>query len=299
MTARIATTIKKFNAYQRERFPLVVLILSLIPAVLSSGIVVSLHPTIFQTCSALAASVAYLLHIRIIDEHRDFGHDNAHHVTRPIQTGVISKEELQYVDIAAVVLLLLIAVTAGLYGVAIAAIMLIYSYLAGREFFIGEKIRQYFFIYNGVNLIQMLLMQLFVYTIFAHPFPISILVLAHFLFTTVGTVIFEFVRKIKRPGWDGTGKDTYTWYIGFNNAIITYIVLLSSNALLFFWIIALISSHATLWLFSSAGLAVATLSVAIVHRVKKTHQTDQLMQLSFLVLYGFFNIAIYFLKLYA
>ena len=297
MIKKTLTVAKKFYSYQQERFPLIVLALSLFPAVLSSGAIISTNLTIFQGVSALVASLAYLLHIRVIDEHRDFGHDNAHHITRPVQSGVISKRELQYVDVVAVLLLIIIAAVVGVRAFIIVAIMLAYSYLAGREFFIGEDIRRHFFIYNGINLIQMLLMQLFVYAVFANPFPFSTLIWAHFLFTTVGTIIFEFVRKVKRPGDDGTGKDTYTWYLGFNNSLIIYSLLLLLNTLLFFWTAALISPHKISVLVFSLSLAGFAYLAVLVHWAKKTRQTDQLMQLSFLILYGIFNIAIYFLAL--
>jgi len=297
MIKKTLTIAKKFNSYQQERFPIIVLALSLFPAVLSSGVVISTNTTIVQGAIALIASLAYLLHIRIIDEHRDFGHDNQHHVTRPIQAGVISKRELQYIDIATIFILILIATSAGSWALVIMPIMLAYSYLAGKEFFIGDDIRRHFFIYNGINLVQMLLIQLFVYTVFANPFPFTILVWAHFLFTTVGTIIFEFVRKLKRPGDDGTGKDTYTWYLGFNNSIGIYSVLFLLNTALFFWIATLISPHVVTMLILSLALVATSYFTVFVHWIKKTHQTDQLMQLSFLLLYGTFNVVIYFLAI--
>src|SRR3989344_674725 len=249
----ILDTTRKFYSYQKERFPIAILGLSLIPAALSSGVIVSVNPTVIQVMLVVIASLAYLLHIRVI------------------------------------------AVIAGRSALITALIMLVYSFLAGREFFVGEKIRRRFFIYNGANLVQMLLMQLFVYSIFANPIPINTLIVIHFLFTTVGTIVFEFVRKLKIPGRDGTGKDTYTWYLGFNNAMAIYLFLVLLNSALFLKIAAMLSSHLTgLFIFSAcAGLLVSF--AVLIHWLKKTHKTDQLMQLSFLVMYGVFNLMIYFL----
>ncbi len=297
MIQNILAIIKRFDSYQRERFPIIVLIFSLLPAVLSSGVIISSHPTIFQGILALIASIAYLLHIRVIDEHRDFEHDNKHHKVRPIQNGTISKRELQYVDIVSMIILIVIAASAGFWALTIMTIMLAYSYLAGKEFFLGERIRLHFFIYNCVNLIQMLMMQLFVYAIFSDPFPFTTLIWAHFLFTTVGTIVFEFIRKLKRPGDDGTGKDTYTWYIGFRNSLIIYSSLLLTNTALFFWITTLISPHIIRMLVLSLILVSIAHLLILVHWIKKTHLTDQLMQLSLLLLYGIFNIVIFLLLL--
>jgi len=297
MIKRTLKISSRFYAYQKDRFPLIILAISLFPAILSSGAIMSYHPTFLQMGYALIASITYLLHIRIIDEHRDFDHDNVHHSTRPLQIGLISKDELRYVDILAVSIFIFTAINIGYLALAVAIIMLGYSYLAEKEFFIGEKIRRYFFGYNAVNLVQMLLMQVFVYTVFANPFPFNKLIIFHFLFTSIGTIIFEFVRKLKIPGDDGSGKDTYTWYLGFNRSISIYQALLFLNATLFFLVATTISTHTIILLFFAFGLAILTVPSILIHKRKKTHLTDQIMQLSFLLLYGVFNIAIYFLKI--
>jgi hypothetical protein len=295
---RFVAATKKFYAYQKERFPIVILGLSLLPAALSSAVIVSTHSTAMQITSAVIASLAYLLHIRIIDEHRDFEHDNMHHAVRPIQTGIISKEELRYVDIIAIAVLLFIALTAGYTALIIAGLMLGYAYFAGKEFFVGEKIRNHFFVYNGVNLVQMLLMQLFVYSIFAGFLPFNQLVILHFLFTTTGTVIFELVRKLKIPGEDGTGRDTYTYYIGFNTAMIIYLLLIIFNASIFFTIVSQLAEPMSLVPSISLFVTLLAFISVSVHWIKKAKLTDQLMQLSFLSLYGLFNLVIYFVAQY-
>jgi 4-hydroxybenzoate polyprenyltransferase len=292
---RLATISKRLYSYQKQRFPVAILALSLLPAALSSGAVVSSSATALQTLFVVIASIAYLFHIRVIDEHRDFCHDNEHHPDRPVQSGVISKDELWYVDCIAIALLLYIAITAGFSSLVIAAGMLGYAYIAGKEFFVGEKIRKHFFLYNGVNLVQMLLMQVFVYAVFADPIPRTMLVLSHFLFTATGTLVFEFVRKLKIPGDDGTGKDTYTSYLGFNGAMSSYMFLTLTNIALFFWVATHLSQRFSM-LLVLALIALFTIGSSIcIHWLKKTRLTDHLMQLSFVSAYGAFNLIIFFL----
>jgi len=289
------TIAKKFNAYQKVRFPMIILGLSLLPAVLSSAAVVSAPVTMARVVLVVVASIAYLLHIRVIDEHRDHIHDSIHHPTRPVQVGLISREELRCVDVVAVIILLAVAVFCGWPAVVVAASMLAYSYAASHEFFLGEKLRGHFFVYNAVNLLQMIVMQIFVYTVFANSVPIHSLVVAHFLFTTVGTIVFEFIRKLKVPGEDGTGRDTYTWYLGFKNAMIVYIFLAALNVALFVAIVTMLTGRSPLLLALSAGGAVVAGIAAGVHMAQRTHRTDTLMQLSFLLMYGIFNITIFLL----
>lgn len=297
MSNAVIGTIRRFYLYQKERFPVLPLILGIVPATFSSSAVFSQNPDIVALTSAVAVSFLYLLHVRVIDELRDFEHDVLYHPSRPLQKGVITRRELRYVDLAAMVILLLIAFSAGIIATAVALAMLCYSYLAGKEFFVGEALRKRFFLYNGLNLVQMLLMQIFVYAIFAPNLPLSMLLLAHFLFTAVGTLVFEFVRKLKVPGEDGAGKDTYTYYLGFARAHSVYLFLLALNATLFTWIITLMAAN-TVWVILGAGCATVAFSAALVHRMQRTKRTDVLMQSSFVVLYGLFNFVIFAAKIY-
>ncbi len=298
MTEKIIKSIKRFYFYQNERFPLIVLIISLLPAILSSGAVVSLNLTIFRVLISLIFSIAYLFHIRVIDEHRDYGHDTKHHIERPIQTGLMSNQELKKADLFAIAIIIIVAFVSGIYSIVLAILMLLYSYLAGKEFFLDEKIRRHFFVYNAINFIQMLFLQIFIYSIFAGQFLFNNLIFSHFLFTATGSLIFEFLRKVKIPGSDGTGKDTYTFYLGFKNAIITYFFLALINTLLFFRVVNLISAHSFIWLiFSIFSITIISISI-INHWEKRTKITDQLLQGNFLLFYAIFNIIIYFIKIY-
>lgn len=288
------TILGRFYTYQKLRFPIIILSLSLLPAILSTAAIVTKNPFTLQIIGGLIASILYLLHVRIIDEKRDFHHDSIYHKSRPLQTGLISMKELQTIDIYAVVIFLAIAMFAGIYPFLLGLLMLSYSFIASKEFFMGEKLRQHFFLYNIINTNQSFIMQLFAYSFFAGFIPFTTLVGLHFIFTCIGTIIFEFVRKIKIPGMDGIGKDTYTWYLGFSNAIVIYIVFAFLATIFFYQIMTIITEQNVFWLFLSAILLGITLLSALIHLIKKTIQTEQLMQLSFVAVYAIFNLVIFY-----
>jgi len=123
MITTINSLSKRFYFYQKLRFPVIVLSLSLLPAILSSGTIVTANPPLFQVAGVLISSILYLLHIRVIDEYRDFSHDNIRHNLRPIQTGHISIKELQIIDIYAMVIFLAIAIFAGSYSFLVGVFM--------------------------------------------------------------------------------------------------------------------------------------------------------------------------------
>ncbi len=289
----LLTTTKNFYIYQKERFPIVVLGLSFLPAILSSSAVVASQAEFKFVLIALIVSVAYLLHVRIIDEFRDYEHDLRHHKERPVSSGIISLKELRAIDWLAIVAVPLASLYSGTVALLIAVAMLLYSYFARKEFFLGLQFRRYFYLYNAVNLVQMLLLQILVYTIANPSFSFTTLVTVHFLFTTTGTIIFEFLRKVKSPGNDGTGKDTYTWFLGLNNALLIYAAFATFNILLFVKAMFLIQTEITYWIPIAIALVVGTYSTLFINKMRKEERTNQLMQLSFMVMYGSFNILLF------
>lgn len=290
----MTTLLGRFYLYQKIRFPIIMLSLGLLPALLSTAAIVAKNPSLLQIASGLIASILYLLHIRVIDEKRDFHHDSIYHKSRPLQTGLISMKGLQIIDMYAVVIFLGIAILAGIYTFMLGLIMLSYSIVASKEFFMGEKFRQHFFLYNFINTNQSFILQLFAYSFFSGFIPFTTLVLLHFILTCIGTIVFEFVRKVKLPGMDGTGKDTYTWYLGFNNAIMIYIILAFLATVFFYQIMVLVTLHNIFWIFLSVVLFGVTLLTALIHLFKKTVKTEQLMQLSFVIIYAIFNLVIFY-----
>lgn len=289
----LLTTTKNFYIYQKERFPIVVLGLSFLPAILSSGAVVASQAEFKFVLIALIVSVVYLLHVRIIDEFRDYEHDLRHHKERPVSSGIISLKELRVIDWLAIVAVSLASLYSGPEALLIAVAMLLYSYFARKEFFLGLQFRRYFYLYNAVNLVQMLLLQVLVYTIANPYFSFTTLVMVHFLFTTTGTIIFEFLRKVKSPGDDGTGKDTYTWFLGLDNALLIYAALATFNILLFVKAMSLIPTEITYWIPVAIALVVGTYSTLFINKMRKEEKTNQLMQLSFMLMYGSFNILLF------
>ncbi|MDP2720941.1 MAG: hypothetical protein Q8O75_03305, partial [bacterium] len=200
------------------------------------------------------------------------------------------------VDVFVTGLYILLLVFFGLSAFVFGLFILAFTYLARKEFFLAEKLRSYFFLYNFINLIQTALLQILIYIIFAGKLPLTYLVTFHFIFTFTGTLIFEFIRKIYIPGTDGTGKDTYTWYLGFEKAIFFYIIMVFFDLLLFFRIATFFSPNQSLWFFLSLVVFIILLFFALLNKNKKTLQFNQLMQLSFVLTYSSLNLAIYFLK---
>lgn len=289
--------VRRFYVYQEKRFPIVFLILSILPVILSSAVIVMRgRPNFLQVFLALIASLCYFFHIRVIDDYRDFQHDSLYHSDRPVQVGVISLSDLKRVDFIMVSVFLLISIFSNIYCLGLAIFLLTYTCFAKNDFFVAKKIRRYFYIYNAINFFQMIVLQIFIYTFFSKNLYFNNLVATHFLFIVVGTLIFEFLRKIKTPESEGIGKDTYSWHMGFGKSILFYLLLIFINTFLFFKIATGIYARPGIWLLFSLFFIIIALLCAYLNWIKRNNTTTQLLQVISLLSYGSFNLIIYFIK---
>jgi hypothetical protein len=102
------------------------------------------------------------------------------------------------------------------------------------------------------------------------------------------------MRKFKIPGDDGTGKDTYTWHLGFSNSIIIFTFFVSINIFLFYKIITIILGVSLPLLIFVIFFGIIFMFLALTHWTKKQHFTNQLLQIFFIFTYGILNLIIYF-----
>jgi hypothetical protein len=162
--------LRRFYIYQKERFPLNVLIFTTLAVVLSSLAIISkseplISNYVLETVLALIAGLIFMFHVRVLDERKDLQFDNKHHGDRPIQRGVISLRQLFIINISLLFVLFGISVFSSFYAFFFLLIALIYSSLAGMDFFFGEKIRSKFFLYNFLCLIQLFFFQIHLYAL--------------------------------------------------------------------------------------------------------------------------------------
>jgi 4-hydroxybenzoate polyprenyltransferase len=252
----------------------------------TGAVVISAAPPRFVV-PALLASVAFMLHLRIADDYRDFAHDRLHHPERPLPSGAITIRDLAPVDLIAVAIFVICGLFAGAEAAAIAFLMIAFSYFASRDFLLGQRIRRHFFAYNLINMLQMGFLQILIYHFASsHVRPTRAIVL-HFLFTFAGSLIVELLRKIKVPGQDGTGRDTYTSRLGFRTALGAYAVLLALQ-LVIFLVLSLELAAPYPAVLTATAAALSLLSI-LYNDQRRSDLSNRGMQVCFLAAYGCLN----------
>jgi len=285
--------LKSFNIYQKERFPLAVLVFTITAIALSSSAVTHSRLNIGLFVGAFLAGLFYMFHIRVIDEVRDNAHDTTYHTHRPIPRGAISLRELKIMDGIGVAGFLIIALLFGKLTFLLAIVSLAYTFLAGKEFFLGERIRSRFFIYNAVNIVQLVLLQFFVYSLFSHVWYKHDQVWIHLLFIFVNALLIEILRKVKIKPEESVGHDTYSWHIGFDRALLVSLLFVFMSYGTFLWLLFTSGFSPLAFSISAFFMIVCVLSF-FGHSHSKNKKSENYLYGSTLLLYIALNVLIYF-----
>jgi len=222
---------KRFYEFQKERLQLEVLIFTTSAVVLSSVVVsLPLGENIFNYWKEIIVSFVTLLlfmfHIRVLDEHKDYEFDTKYHKDRPIQRGLISLKELLILDIIGLIVLFVLNMFFPLRAIIFLFIALGYTLLAGNEFFMKKWIRKRFFLYNFLNLLQLLFLQFYLYSLIDPKFSFKdVLLTVHFVFVLFNVGILEFARKLKAKSEETDAKDTYSSRLGIKKSVLVYILI--------------------------------------------------------------------------
>jgi 4-hydroxybenzoate polyprenyltransferase len=287
------TFLKRFNVYQKERFPFVVLLSTTIAVALSSSTVTGENTDWEKIIAASIIGLAYLFHIRVIDEIRDRDHDIIYYPNRPIPRGIISLSELKLMDWCAMGIIIFIAIESNALAASLASLCLIYSFFASKEFFLEAKIKSKFFFYNAINLLQMIFLQFLVYSLFFPEWYEITIVWIHWLFIVANIILLEVLRKIKIAKEESLGKDTYSWHLGFKRSLFFFLVISLLSYATFLWLFVTIKTSFIMLSISGGAMILLLLSEAI-HYHKQSKKTEKKLHLATLITYITLNLLLYF-----
>ena len=190
-----------------------------------------------------------MFNVRVLDEIKDFNFDSEHHKDRPVQRGLITLKELFTINFILLVILFFISIYSSMLAFTFLMAALVYSMVAGFDFFMGRKIRDHFFIYNVLCLLQLLLFQVHIYLILVPTLNFyDPLLYIHFFFVLANSSVIEVGRKMKVKKNESTGRDTYSSRMGKKKATGLFLAIIILSFLLFVYIFLLISPISYLFL---------------------------------------------------
>lgn len=225
--------------YQRERFPifahgLLIAAFSVSAMGFSSLLRVQTHLPPFGTLAAgFVSSFLFFLQLRITDEFKDADDDARYRPYRPVPRGLVSLRDLAFVGIAAAAIQLALALL--VYPRLVIILVGVWAYLGlmTKEFFVRDWLKRHPLIYMASHMVIMPLIDFYVTAfdwLVAGVGPPSglqwFLVVSFFN----GTVV-EIGRKIRAPGDEERGVETYSMLWGERNAALAWLTAMAFTAI--------------------------------------------------------------------
>jgi 4-hydroxybenzoate polyprenyltransferase len=281
--------LKRFSEFQDERLQLGILIFTTTSVVLSSA-AVSLPPSesIYNFSTEIIISIITLLlfmfHIRVLDEHKDYDFDSKYHKNRPIQRGLITLKELLIIDIIGLTIILVLNIFMQSKALIFLLVALGYTIIAGKEFFIKNWLKKRFFLYNFLNMLQLLFLQFYLYSLINPNFSFRNMILfIHFIFVLFNVGILEFARKLKSKSEETAANDTYSSRLGIKKAAIIYIMICFVVYALFLHMLLSLKFNMIIFAISLAFLNLVVLSTSIY--LSNNNKTSSFLLQSFAALF--------------
>jgi 4-hydroxybenzoate polyprenyltransferase len=222
--------VNRWWTYQRERFP-VFAFATFIAAVCVGVLAFSARargvegPSLPAFVVAFSCTFLIFLQLRVADEFKDYADDAAARPYRPVQRGLVRLSELRVVAVAALVVQVTLAAWLDVRLLAPLLLMLAYLALMTREFFAPRWLRSHATVYLLSHQVILPLVYLFISACDWLPGSGGpgrglawILGLGYF-----SGMVVEIGRKIRSPGDEEKGVETYSVLWGRRGAVAAWL----------------------------------------------------------------------------
>lgn len=281
----------KLHIFQKQRFPMRILLFTTLSSILSSAAVSPINPSSILMLLAFFSTLFFLFHIRVIDESRDLELDSTLHPERPVQSGIISLKELFLTTLLGVLACIAIAIFAGFPAMVITFSILVFTAFAWRDFFAKSFFAKRPVLYHLVNSPQMVLIQWNIYAIYTNSFQVTWLMLLQLLLVYNSIFILEVLRKVKAPTTDSA--DTYSASMGSRKSIAFASLMVVTGYGIFMFLLNGLNAFSFQYLFAGACVSLFAISLMFVHGKIQSVLTEKIMVVGAVIYYVLMNLIVY------
>lgn len=225
--------------YQRERFPLAVhgpaiFLLGLSAVCFSTLSRGDSRPSLRAIVVACVTTLIFFFHLRVADEWKDYDDDLQFRPYRSVPRGLVTLKELRSLALLGAILQLMLTAWIGPALLPLLFFVWIYLGLMTKEFFVRDWLKAHPLAYLGSHMLILPLIYLYAtgcdwcVTSGVRWRALGWLLASSFF----SGMVFEFGRKIRAPGDEETGVETYTALWGAKTAVTA-------------WVLAIVLSGAT------------------------------------------------------
>lgn len=181
----------------------------------------------------------YLFHNRVADDHRDYSFDSEHYKDRALQQGKLNLRTFNILAWLSILSILGICAYFGLQAFFCGLILVSVARWVRIDFGFSEDFKvDYFFLYNFLNMLQMLVLQISIYVILLGTIDFETSIWVHVAMIFMLSLHAEWTRKIQpqaRPAMDyysdrlGFGKSLRYWLV--HGLFVVFITVILSGML--------------------------------------------------------------------
>jgi 4-hydroxybenzoate polyprenyltransferase len=228
---------KRWWIYQRERFPLVAhgpLILAFSASAVSYSALLrgaAAAPAVISFAVAFFVSLGSFFLLRIADEFKDAEEDAKFRPYRPVPRGLVRLRELAWIGVGVAALQLVLAARIGWTLVGLLVVTWIYFGLMSEEFFARRWLKARPVVYLFSHMLIMPLVDWFatgcdwVQAGSGMPSGLFWFLAASFC----NGIVIELGRKIRAPGQEEPGVETYSFLWGRRNAVMAWLAAMAAT----------------------------------------------------------------------
>ncbi|WLI75803.1 UbiA family prenyltransferase [Kosakonia sp. H02] len=242
-----------------ERFPLSNAPLFILVYILTMAVVSTVYKdvTIAHIIIGSLLSFSFFLLLRVLDEHKDYKDDCVQHPERVLQRGIIRLVHLKFIGLICILIQLggMVLLAPGLKPMLMSwGLMLLWTLLMTKEFFVAEWLKQHFFLYAFSHT---LIMPFVIWWLATLTFPeitlntSMVLLMALSFFSGLS---FEITRKCKGPDEDRPDVTTYSQLYGRPLSIVLIILLLAAMILAQYSLILTARGEIPFWFYIVSAL---------------------------------------------
>jgi len=232
-------------------------------------------------------------HLRIFDEIKDYQTDLMVNPQRPLARGLISVEEAKKTALGLILAEILLSGAAGIPALLAINMVIIYSLIMYREFFIGKWLRPHLTTYALLHTLISCLMSVFIFSavtgLYLWQIPISYLIFV--LVSWMIFNIFEFGRKTFSPGEEKSLVDSYSKSFGPWGAI-SLVLLMATVAVWAAFYLGSLFQLNIVFFFALGGLFGLLFISSLLYAICRNTRTAKIFRLLCSIFILFYNVII-------
>lgn len=208
------------------------------------------------------AAYAFLLMLRVYDEHKDYELDMKNHPQRVLQRGLITLGHLKVAGALAILLQLVVSLAYDGFGLGAVLqrwlLVFVWSALMAKEFFISEWLGKRLVLYAVSHMVVMPMSVLWMVQMGAGqgPLPRAAWLLAGLSFLSGSA--FEIGRKTRAPQDERETVDSYSKTLGLSGAVAALLTVSAMAGALLLWLLSEVGGA-----LSPLGIAAALVAAAL------------------------------------